>query len=343
MLITIAFVVLAAGPAVVAPRIAAAAATGTADPILTVSTDHATVRSGDVVQLTGHLSVPGAVLTLSRLTATDTDFIVVQTLTADQTGTVTCALRPEVGATYRVDFAGDGTWAPAHAEVAVAVAPRISLNATYRRPLFRGDRVRLRIAVAPAHPGAVVELQCRDGASWVAFRDVKLDARSEATTLWRVDRDMRVVVRAHLAADVDHLDASSPGRTMFANPTNAHRVPYRFAHYIVIVVHEYRLYYYEHGKVVRRFNVALGRPGYPTPIGTFHIYGKRKPGGGALGACVMYYYPPGAIAIHGTDQPYLLNDPLPRNYSHGCCRMYNSQALWLYRRVSRGTTVHNLR
>ena len=51
----------------------------------------------------------------------------------------------------------------------------------------------------------------------------------------------------------------------------------------------------------------------------------------------------GQVAIHGTDQPYLLNDPLPREYSHGCARMYNTQALWLYARCPVGTTVRNLR
>ena len=39
--------------------------------------------------------------------------------------------------------------------------------------------------------------------------------------------------------------------------------------------------------MARAFDVALGRPGYRTPIGTFHIYYKRKPAGGALGACAM--------------------------------------------------------
>ena len=129
---------------------------------------------------------------------------------------------------------------------------------------------------------------------------------------------------------------------MFVNPLNAHRVPYHYRHYIVIVIHEYKLYYYERGVMVRRFNVALGRPGYRTPVGTFHIWGKRKPGGGPLGACVMFYTRQRGLAVHGTDQPYLLNNRLPRDYSHGCARMYNSQALWLYARCPVGTTVHNL-
>ena len=106
----------------------------------------------------------------------------------------------------------------------------------------------------------------------------------------------------------------------------------RYAHYIVIVRHEYRLYYYEHGALVRGFDVALGRPGYRTPLGYFHIYGKRKPAGGALGACAMFYRHLGGIAIHGTDQPYLIRRPVPRDFSHGCARMLNRQVLWLYAR-----------
>jgi lipoprotein-anchoring transpeptidase ErfK/SrfK len=88
--------------------------------------------------------------------------------------------------------------------------------------------------------------------------------------------------------------------------------------------------------------VALGRPGYRTPIGRFHISVKRRPGGGALGACVMYYHQPGGIAIHGTNEPWLLRR-FPRPFSHGCARMYNAQALWLYARCPSGTPVRNFR
>ena len=118
----------------------------------------------------------------------------------------------------------------------------------------------------------------------------------------------------------------------------------RYAHYIVIVRHEYRLYYYEHGVLVRGFDVALGRPGYRTPLGYFHIYGKRKPAGGPLGACAMFYRQLGGIAIHGTERAVAAQPPpVPRDFSHGCARMLNSQVLWLYARVPVGTHVHNLR
>jgi lipoprotein-anchoring transpeptidase ErfK/SrfK len=321
---------------------ASRAATGTSDPGLTLSANAPAVQFGAQLTLTGHLSVPGAAVTLSRRTSADADFVVVQTLTADATGTVIWSSQPQVSATYRLDFAGDATWAPAQAEVAVGVMPIVSLDARSPKPLFAGDRVTFHVVVAPVRPGAVVDLQRRDGDAWVTFMSVTLDANSRASGHWAADPTMRVSVRASLAADADYSETSSDALRMFVNPLNAHRVPYHYRHYIVIVIHEYKLYYYERGVMVRRFNVALGRPGYRTPVGTFHIWGKRKPGGGPLGACVMFYTRQRGLAVHGTDQPYLLNNRLPRDYSHGCARMYNSQALWLYARCPVGTTVHNL-
>ena len=321
----------------------AKAAAGTADPGLTLSASAPVVQFGVQVTLTGRLSVPGATLTLSRRTSADADFVAVQTLTADAAGAVTWTSQPQVSATYRLDYVGDATWAPSQAEVAVGVAPVLALKTAYRQPLFAGDRVTFHLALAPAHPGAVVAVQRLDGDTWVTFRSVTLGAQSRATVRWAADPTMRVSVRAQFAGDADYSQASSDAVKLFVNPANAHRVPHHFRHYIVIVIHEYRLYYYERGVMVRQFNVALGRLGYRTPVGTFHIWGKRKPGGGPLGACVMFYTRQRGLAIHGTDQPYLLNDPLPRDYSHGCARMYNTQALWLYARCPVGTTVENLR
>ncbi|MEI6726200.1 MAG: L,D-transpeptidase family protein [Actinomycetes bacterium] len=321
----------------------AQASAGTADAGLTLTASAPAVQFGAQLTLTGQLSVPGASLTLSRLTSADADFVVVQTLTADAAGSVSWSSQPQVSATYRLDYAGDATWAPSRAEVAVAVMPVLSLAARLQKPIFAGDRVTFRLALAPAHPGATVELQRLDGGTWVTFQSVTLDALSRARVRWAADPTMRVSVRALFAGDADYSAATSRATSMFVNPANAHRVPRHYRHYIVIVIHEYRLYYYERGVMVRRFSVALGRPGYRTPVGTFHIWGKRKPGGGPLGACVMFYTRQRGLAIHGTDQPYLLNDPLPRDYSHGCARMYNTQALWLYARCPVGTTVRNLR
>ena len=231
-----------------------------------------------------------------------------------------------------------GAWAAGRGAVA---EPVVTLRAP--ESLWLGDTVALKVTVEPAFPGGVVAIESKVDGAWTPIAGGTLGEASRLSVPWTPDAYGYVRLRASLEAGVDHAAAVSATHRIVVNRPNRHDVPYRFAHYIVIVVHEYKLYYYEHGKIVRAFNVALGRPGFPTPIGRFHIYAKRRHPGGALGACVMYYRQPGGIAIHGTNQAYLLNDPLPRNFSHGCARMYNSQALWLYARCPRGTQVHNIR
>lgn len=242
-------------------------------------------------------------------------------------------------------LAGTATAAPPPATASPSpdpspVVPRVGLLSP--RSTWLGSAVRLAVEVTPLLPGANVVVERLDGDVWVPVAEGALDEASRAEFRWRPETYGRTRLRATLPAGAGHEAATSESRRLVVNRPNAHRVPYRFAHYIVMVVHEYRLYYYEHGELVRRFDVALGRPGYPTPIGTFRIYGKRRPGGGALGSCAMFYRRAGGIAIHGTDQPWLLGR-FPRPFSHGCARMHNREALWLYERVPVGTTVRNIR
>ncbi len=220
------------------------------------------------------------------------------------------------------------------------VVPRVALHVP--GGLWAGDEVTLEVAVDPVLPGEPVVVEALRGDVWTVEATGTLDAASRARLRWRSETYGEVRLRASIAEGAGHTGAVSQEHGVVVNRPNKHDVPYRFAHYIVIVVHEYRLYYYEHGRVVRAFDVALGRPGFRTPLGTFHVYGKRKPAGGALGACAMFYRHLGGIAIHGTNEPGLLRR-FPRPFSHGCARMYNSQALWLYARVPTGTTVRNLR
>jgi hypothetical protein len=188
-----------------------------------------------------------------------------------------------------------------------------------------------------------VHIDRRVDGAWRQFLTVTLDGGSRFAFSWTPAEFGFHRLRARMDADADHDLGLATSERVIVNRPNEHGVPMRYAHYIVIVRHEYRLYYYEHGELVRGFDVALGRPGYRTPLGRFRIYGKRKPAGGALGACAMFYRHRGGIAIHGTNQPRLIRRPVPRAYSHGCARMLDRQVLWLYRRVPVGTRVHNLR
>jgi len=143
-----------------------------------------------------------------------------------------------------------------------------------------------------------------------------------------------------MPADVEHVAGSSAVRSVSVfDPSNPYGVPGRYPHLILVDLSQYKLYYYEHGRVVRVFDCVLGRPSLPTPRGHYHIYAKDAHMYGPYGPRRMRYL--GAYAIHGTNEPWLLSR-YPRNYSHGCTRLSNSHILWLFDRVHVGTPVWNV-
>jgi len=309
---------------------------------LTVSPALQTITYHGRATLSGSVSVADAQLVLLQQPAGETDWTELQTLTAGPDGAFKLTVAPTVNTDYKLAFAGDPEHDAAEATVTVHVRPRVLTN--FPVSLWLGGAVTLRGSVAPAHVEGTVVIERLVEGAWQTLATTPLRATSsDFVYRWTPSTFGFFHLRARVDADADHLAGASAASRVIVNRPNAHKVPYKFEHYIVIVVHEYRLYYYEHGKMVRAFNVALGRPGFPTPIGTFHIYGKRRPGGGALGSCAMFYRRSGGIAIHGTNEPWLLSLRVPRNFSHGCARMHNDQALWLYYRCPVGTTVHNLR
>jgi hypothetical protein len=105
---------------------------------------------------------------------------------------------------------------------------------------------------------------------------------------------------------------------------------------------------------VKKFRVATGTASYPTPSGTFRIVDKQR---------YPWWYPPpsdwarglkpvppgpgnplgtrwmglsgGNVGIHGTPDAASVG----YSASHGCIRMYISEATWLFDHVSVGTPV----
>lgn len=125
---------------------------------------------------------------------------------------------------------------------------------------------------------------------------------------------------------------------------------------IVVSLTENRLYLYDGLKVQKRYDVATGTGGYPTPPGTWTIWDKREdpiwinpapdgwgkdlpasigPGpGNPLGTHALYLDAPG-IRIHGTYAEYSIGTYA----SHGCVRMRIEDSQDLYDRVPIGTHV----
>jgi len=308
---------------------------------LTLEATPAALVVGESATLAAHVGVPGATLTLSRRYAYEAGFTVLGTSVADDAGDAAWRDRPAANATYRVDYAGDATNAAASAEATAGVRPRVRLRVDFRKPLIEGRRMTFTIRVSPVHGGGAVILQRWTKADgWIELAALSLDGSSAVTHTWKAGKHGVLKVRAYMPADVDHLAGSSVRKKYeVLDPSNPYGVPYRFAHLILVDLSKYKLYYHEHGQVVRVFDCVLGRPGLPTPKGHYRIYAKDPNIGGPYGPRRMRYL--GLYAIHGTNEPWLLNR-YPRNFSHGCTRLSNAHILWLYSRVHVGTPVWNV-
>jgi len=127
-----------------------------------------------------------------------------------------------------------------------------------------------------------------------------------------------------------------------------------FRSVIVIRRGSNRLFLYRFDRLRRVFRVATGQSIYPTPLGRFDIQVKWRnpwwyppnsrwargqkpipPGpNNPLGTRWMGLSSPG-VGIHGTPNPASIG----YSVSHGCIRMYISDAEWLFNTVDIGTTV----
>lgn len=106
-------------------------------------------------------------------------------------------------------------------------------------------------------------------------------------------------------------------------------------HYIHIDLDDHILYLFENGKVVKKYPIAGGKRGTPSPIGTWKIISKANWGEGFGGSWMGFNVPWGKYGIHGTDEPWSIGHP----QSQGCIRMYNADAKELRKVVPHGTKV----
>lgn len=93
---------------------------------------------------------------------------------------------------------------------------------------------------------------------------------------------------------------------------------------------------YENGQAVKKYAVATGKRGSPTPTGIFRITGMSRNWGDGFGSRFMRLNVPwGLYGIHGTNRPGLIG----ADVSSGCIRMRNADVEDLYGRVRVGTPV----
>ncbi len=116
---------------------------------------------------------------------------------------------------------------------------------------------------------------------------------------------------------------------------------------IVVSIPDRKLAVIEDGRVLRVFDVAVGAPASPSPVGIFTVVNRiDRPTYYAPGKVI----PPGpanplgtrwlgldraGYGIHGTDRP----DSIGRAKSHGCIRLRNRDVEALFPLVHTGDTV----
>lgn len=88
-------------------------------------------------------------------------------------------------------------------------------------------------------------------------------------------------------------------------------------------------------EIVKKYVVATGKTGTPTPLGTFKIVEKARWGGGFGSRWMGLNVPWGKYGIHGTNKP----GSIGYNASGGCIRMRNKDVEELYSLVKHNTTV----
>ncbi len=107
-----------------------------------------------------------------------------------------------------------------------------------------------------------------------------------------------------------------------------------------------RLTVIHHGRVVRRYTVAIGTPNAPTPTGRFAVTDRLETGDptGPYGCCVLAlsarsphsirgWSGGDRIAIHSTTDTGSIGQPA----SHGCLRVTLAEGRWLMGHVPLGT------
>ena len=151
----------------------------------------------------------------------------------------------------------------------------------------------------------------------------------------------------------------NPGDCVKIN--NTHIVPAELKNGLVINLPELNLYYFKDGVYQRRYALAVGKPSWPTPTGTYEIFEKRKNPTWNVppsiqeemeeeGQTVIEKVPPGpknplgkfymgttaaGVGIHATNRPWSVG----YSVSHGCIRMLPNEIEQLFPQIPVGTPV----
>ncbi|MGQ9688804.1 MAG: L,D-transpeptidase [Desulfobaccales bacterium] len=141
----------------------------------------------------------------------------------------------------------------------------------------------------------------------------------------------------------------------------SHIVPTELSHGLVINLPELLLYQFHLGAYQRRYALAVGKPSWPTPTGSYQVLNKAEnpvwtvpisiqEEMESMGQTVVEKVPPGpnnplgkfwigtsaeGVGIHATNRPWSVGHYV----SHGCIRMLPEEIAQLFPQVEVGTLI----
>jgi hypothetical protein len=230
---------------------------------------------------------------------------------------------------------------------------------------LRGKRLRIDLPVRVVYSRAAVGSVVAGVARTLARSPRNAVVRTSATAIsFRPGRDGLRVLRAPLErALVSRLverDApptiAIPSRTLLPRVTNEqlHR---KFGTFIGVSREQFRLRLFKDFRLVKTYVVSIGRVGYETEPGLYHVRSKvvnpnwivpNEPWAGSLQGRVIPGGSPenpikarwlgfhGGAGVHGTDDVWSLGHAA----SHGCIRMSIPDVEDLYERVPLGAPIY---
>ena len=222
----------------------------------------------------------------------------------------------------------------------------VPLVISYSHAAVRGVTAQVRAAVQRAPRDATVQ----PSASGLAEVEGQTGTTVDSTQLGaRIDRALSGAARSHTVA--------VPLKTVQPAVSTA-ELAEKYPVYIVIDRGAFRLRFYEHLKLARTYEIAVGMEGLETPAGLHKIeweqvnppwYVPKKAWAGALAGTVV---PPGpadplkarfmsfdgGAGIHGIDPSEYSS--IGHDASHGCVRMRIPDVIALYSKSPVGTPVY---
>lgn len=319
-----------------------ASGAGAVEPPRVVQFDAPTaVLAGQRVTLSGRLAPASPSRVVVQRLQENGSWTAIATVRADRRGRFAARLPFPRSASLRVVGRGTGGLGEPSRRRSVALKRtakvRLVTDASER---IVGRGLSVRATVAPARPGETVRILGRRRGTTMTLATTRAGVGGHVAATVRMPSGggWRILVEARgkKGHDVTGTGVSVPVWMYGKNP---HKVPASSSNYIVQVLSERQMYYYEDGRLRRVFPVVFGKPSTPTPLGTYRVYSKTAGPGPAFGPLAMWYHR--GYGIHGTNQEYLLTHK-QRYYSLGCTRNYNDNIRWLFPRVPVGTPVRNI-